>query len=117
MAMLTIDALDAYGANTGAGLARCFGDEPFYLGLVEMLICDEKFDLLAAAIHERNTAACLYISYALADIANGLALTPLAQQIEQMLLCLKLHGDSAVVDRQFRFVQNGLETLRVIQRA
>ena len=40
MRMLTIEALNAYGADTQAGLRRCLGDESFYLGLVEMLVCD-----------------------------------------------------------------------------
>ena len=78
--MLTIDALRSYGADTPSGLQKCFGDEHFYLGMVEMLICDEKFDLLAIAIQERNIAACLHIAYALVDVAYGLALAPLAEQ-------------------------------------
>ena len=114
--MLTIDALRIYGADTPSGLQKCFGDEHFYLGMVEMLICDEKFDLLAIAIQERNIAACLHIAYALVDVAYGLALVPLAEQREKLILCLQLHGDSAVLDRQFKLVNQGIKILRAIQQ-
>lgn len=114
--MLTMDALMIYGADTHAGLRRCLNDEAFYLGLVEMLICDDKFDLLAVALEERNVAACLHIAYALADTAEGLALTPLTEQLEKLILCLQLQGDGAVLDRQFRLVRQALNILRAIQQ-
>ena len=114
--MLTIEALDGYGADTRAGLERCFGSETFYLGLVEMLICDEKFDLLTAAVMERDLHACLYIANAISDTADHLALRPLSEQIEKMVLCLQLQGDGAVLDRQLKLVQQALEPLRTLQR-
>lgn len=114
--MLTIDALRIYGADTPFGLQRCRGDESFYLGLVEMLISDEKFDLLAAAIKERDIAASLHIAYALADTAEALALTPLGEQLEKLILCLQLQGDGAVLDRQIKLVCRGLMLLQAIQK-
>ncbi|MBR1558749.1 MAG: Hpt domain-containing protein [Clostridia bacterium] len=113
--MLTIDALKAYGANTRAGLDRCLGSESFYLGLVEMLICDEKFDILQAAVAERDVSACLHVAYALSDTAESLGLTPLSQQLEQMVLCLQLQGDGAVLDKQLALVERGLDVLKDIQ--
>ncbi len=114
--MLTLNALKIYGADTASGLHRCLGDESFYLGLVEMLICDEKFDLLADAIRERNITACLHIAYALSDTADALALAPLAEQLEKLILCLQLQGDGAVLDRQHKLVNQGLKILQAIQQ-
>lgn len=114
--MLTIEALNTYGADTQAGLSQCLENEPFYLGLVEMLICDEKFDLLAAAIEERNSEVSLAIAYALKETANSLALDPLVEQMEKMLLCLQLHGDAAVLDKQMGLVMRSLDELKRIQQ-
>ena len=115
--MLSIDALNAYGADTPSGMARCLGNESLYLGLVEMLICDEKFDILSSAIKSRTTEACVHIAQALAETADSLALIPLAQKLEMMTLCLQLHGDSAVLDKQLLLVRRGLDDLRRIQQA
>ena len=115
--MLTIDALNAYGADTLSGIARCLNNESLYLGLVEMLICDEKFDILDNAIKIRATEACLHVARTLADTADSLALTPLAQKLEMMTLCLQLQGDVAVLDKQLSIVRRGLEDLKTIQQA
>ena len=112
--MLTIDALDAYGADTRAGLARCLNNERFYLGLVEMLMNDARFDTLCAAVENMDTLVALHTAYALSETASSLALRPLAQQFEQMILCLQLQGDSAVLEKQLRIIRTGMEKLRMI---
>ncbi len=117
MRMLTIEALNAYGADTQAGLRRCLGDESFYLGLVEMLVCDEKFELLAAAVRQRELSACLCLAYALMDTAAGLGLTPLTEQLEKLILCLRLAGDGAVLDKQHGLLARTLLPLQAIQEA
>ena len=114
--MLTIDALKAYGADTRAGIKRCLGCEAFYLGLVEMLVCDENFELLATAVKQRDAEACLIFAYALADTADSLALSPLGEQLDKFIVCLQVRGDSAVVDRLYMLVCRGLEALRRIQQ-
>lgn len=115
--MLTIDALNGYGANTQEGLTQCLGSESFYLGLVEMLICDERFEILAAAGVERNAEACKHIAHALAETAASLGMTRLQQRLEQMLLCLYLAGDFAVLDKQLAMIQRERDILRKIQQA
>ena len=92
--MLTIDALNAYGADTRAGLARCLNNERFYLGLVEMLMNDARFDTLCAAVENMDTLLALHTAYA--------------------LLCLQLQGDSAVLEKQLRIIRTGMEKLRMI---
>jgi len=115
--MLTIEALNAYGANTRAGIARCMNDEPFYLGLIEMLINDEKFEYLDRAIKQRNLEMGLILACALAETASSLGLRPLAEQIEKMILCLQLKGDSAVLDKQLKQIKHWYLKLRDIDIA
>ena len=112
--MLTIDALREYGADTQAGLARCLNDESFYLGLVEMLMNDERFDELFLAVQAMDIHRALHTAYALADTAASLALKPLVDQIDMMILCLQIRGDSAVLEKQLKIVEVGLEKLRMI---
>lgn len=112
--MLTIGALDAYGADTQAGLARCLNDETLYFALVEMLINDCRFEVLSAAVQATDVKRALYAAYALSGTASSLALTPLADQIEKMILCLQVQGDGAVLEKQLRFIEKGLEQLKRI---
>lgn len=112
--MLSIEALKAYGADTRAGVARCLNDERFYLGLVEMLMYDDRFDILTRAVEIMDMPQALHAAYALSETATSLALRPLADQIDQMILCLHVRGDSAVLDKQLRLIQMGLDELRTI---
>lgn len=112
--MLTMDALAAYGADTQAGLAQCLNDGRLYLGLVEMLMYDSRFDDLFAAVKSMDANRALHTAHALAETASSLALRPLAEQIEKMLLCLRVQGDSAVLEKQMRLIMRGLEQLRRI---
>lgn len=112
--MLTIEALKAYGADTKAGLSRCLNNERFYLGLVEMLLNDERFEVLGRAVKNMDAGHALHAAYALSDTASGLALNPLAAHIEQMILCLQVQGDNAVLDKQLRIIRSSLDQLRLI---
>ena len=47
---VTIEALEAYGADVNAGLARCLGMQDFYLKLVDMELKDENFERLDRAL-------------------------------------------------------------------
>lgn len=112
--MLTIEALKAYGADTQKGLLRCMNDEAFYLDLVKKLMHDERFDGLRTSVTNVNLELALHQAHALSEMATSLALRPLAEQIDQMILCLQIQGDSAVLERQMRNIQTGLDTLRSI---
>ena len=114
--MLTMDALKEYGADTQAGLARCLNDEALYLGLVEMLMNDQRFEDMCMVTEALSIRHALHEAYALWETASGLALRPLADQLEQMILCLQLRGDSAVLERQVRLIRLNMEKLRAIDR-
>ena len=112
--MLTMNALRGYGADTQVGLARCMNDESLYLGLVEMLMNDRRFEEMCLAVETLGIRHAMHEAHALLETASSLALTPLAEQLEQMILCLQLRGDSAVLEKQVRLLRLNMEKLREI---
>ena len=44
--MVTIEKLNAFGADTSEGLARCYNNETLYLRLINMLPKEKNFDKL-----------------------------------------------------------------------
>ena len=94
--MLTIDALNTYGANTAEGLSRCFGNEAFYLRLVNMGLADPNFDRLRGALAAHDTAGAFEAAHALKGSLGNLSLTPLFEPISE--LTEKLRGQTAPVD-------------------
>ena len=44
--MVTIEKLNAFGADTNEGLARCYNNETLYLRLINMLPKEKNFDKL-----------------------------------------------------------------------
>jgi len=114
--MLTIEALREYGADTQAGLAQCLNDEGLYLGLVEMLMNDGRFEEMCYSTETMSLRHALHEAYALWMTASGLGLKPLAKQLEQMIMCLQLRGDSQVLDKQVGLIRLCMEQLRAIDR-
>ena len=52
--MLTIDALKELGADIVNGVARCAGDEGFYLKMVAMSLGDDSFEKLKEAVNTQK---------------------------------------------------------------
>ncbi|MBO4395643.1 MAG: Hpt domain-containing protein [Eubacterium sp.] len=77
--MLTIDALNSFGANTDEGLGRCFDNEAFYLRLVGAVPDEKHFDTLKNALDENNLDAAFEAAHALKGVLTNLSLTPLAE--------------------------------------
>ena len=79
--MLTLDALKAYGANTGEGLARCMNMEPFYLKIVGMVLADANFEHLNRAMAARDAGALFNAAHALKGAAGNASLTPIYEPL------------------------------------
>ena len=75
--MITIGSLNAFGANTEEGLARCMGNEALYLKLVGVMLADKNFDKLRSAIESGNLDEAFEAAHALKGALGNLALTPL----------------------------------------
>lgn len=94
--MITVEALNTFGANTAEGLGRCFNNEAFYLKLVGMGLSDPNFDRLHAAIEALDAKAAFEAAHALKGSVGNLALTPLYIPICE--LTEKLRGQSEMGD-------------------
>lgn len=82
--MITIDALNAYGANTKEGLALCMGLEDFYLDLVNKQLEDANFKRLSDAIGRGDAKDAFEAAHALKGALSNLALTPLAEPVTEI---------------------------------
>ena len=83
-AMITMEALNTFGAKTEEGLARCLGEESFYLTLVDSAITDEQIKVLIGQIKEGNLEAAFETSHALKGIYANLSLTPLYDTVYKL---------------------------------
>ena len=54
--MLTVEQLQAFGANTEVGIARCAKREALYLRLVKTIPVDPSFDKLGKALDDKDLA-------------------------------------------------------------
>ena len=98
--MLTIAALNAYGANTAEGLGRCLGREDFYFRLIGMAVKDPGFEKLSAALAAGDAKAAFDAAHALKGILGNLALTPLYTPVSQLTELVRreeLEGTAALL--------------------
>lgn len=75
--MITIDKLNAFGADTQEGLARCFGNESLYLRLVGMVCEESNFDKLSSSIETGDLDSAFEAAHALKGVLGNLSLTPM----------------------------------------
>ena len=74
---MTIETLEAYGADTKAGLQICMNNESFYLRMVKMMPDDSSFQKLYDALETGNLSAAFAAAHALKGATGNLGLTPL----------------------------------------
>jgi len=94
--MITIEALNEYGADTQSGLARCMGMKDFYIRLVRMELNDANFEKLASALESKNMADAFEAAHALKGAVGNLALTPIYDPICE--ITERLRGAEGPVD-------------------
>ena len=81
--MLTIEALNTYGANTAEGLNRCMNNESFYFRLIKMSLQDSSFDKLRTALEAGDLSAAFEAAHALKGVMGNLALTPIYKPVAE----------------------------------
>ena len=74
---MTIEQLEAYGANTQDGLRRCMNNESFYLRMIRMIPEDPNFRKLFDAIENGDLDAGFDAAHALKGSTGNLSLTPI----------------------------------------
>ncbi len=86
--MITIEKLNAFGADTADGLERCFGNESLYLKLVTTIPDDSTFERLEQKIAAKDLDGAFEAAHALKGVLGNLSLTPLytlAVEITELL--------------------------------
>jgi len=87
--MLSVEALNNFGAKTQEGLARCLGQEEFYLRLVKSALDSVDFDKLSAALAEDDLDTAFEKAHALKGVLGNLALTPMFEVAQEMTELLR----------------------------
>ncbi|WP_407458198.1 Hpt domain-containing protein [Fibrobacter sp.] len=91
--MITIEKLNAFGANTAEGLARCFGNEALYLKLVATIPGEGNFDKLKNTLDAGDLENAFLAAHALKGVLGNLSLTPLYVKIADMTEHLRSKTD------------------------
>lgn len=92
--MITIDKLAELGADVEKGVARCMGKEDFYLKLVGMVISDDGYERLQAAIEAGDLDEAFERAHALKGSVANVSLTPLLEPISEMTEQLRVKNDA-----------------------
>ena len=82
--MLTIETLKEFGADTDVGVARCFGNNDFYLKLVRTVPDEKSFDQLSDAVAAGDLDTAFDMAHALKGVLANLSLTPIRKPVEEI---------------------------------
>lgn len=102
--MITIDNLAELGADVEDGVARCMGKEDFYLKLVNMVLADDGYERLKAALEAHDLDEAFERAHALKGTIANVSLTPLLEPISAMTEQLRNRNDidySDLLDKMF----------------
>ena len=81
---MTIESLQAFGADTKAGLARCINREDLYLRLVKMFLQEDRFTGLQKAMESGDGKAVFEAAHAMKGVIGNLSLTPLEGPVGEL---------------------------------
>ena len=87
--MLTVQALQDFGADTQEGLTRCMNNESFYLTMVGMLRQDTSMASLTAALQAQDWSAAFEAAHALKGVLANLAITPVLTPVSALTEALR----------------------------
>ena len=91
--MITIEKLNAFGANTTEGLGRCFGNEALFLKLVATIPGEGNFDKLKNALDAGDLENAFLAAHALKGVLGNLSLTPLYTPVVEITELLRSNTD------------------------
>ena len=92
--MITIDALNRYGANTPEGLTRCMNNEAFYIMLVNKALADRRLDQLEQQIAAKDLEAAFETAHTLKGMYANLSLDPLTKPVSEITELLRNKSDA-----------------------
>ncbi len=91
--MLTLEAMQNYGADVNEGLQRCVNKEALYFKLVATVPTNAGFQKLKDAIMAHDLEAGFQAAHGLKGILLNLALTPLVKPVVEITEHLRSKED------------------------
>ena len=79
--MITLEKLEAFGADTKTGLTRCVNKEDFYLRLVGKAAADFDSDKIKNAISAGDIKGAFEIAHSMKGVSANLALDPITKPV------------------------------------
>ena len=110
--MMTIESLKKYGADVETGLARCMGQEAFYLRFVRMMLDDKNFSQLSKAVEQGDPKAAFEAAHALKGVAGNLSLTPIFEPVSELTDVLRDRTDMPETAEWMDRIRKAMEDLR-----
>ncbi|MCR4562017.1 MAG: Hpt domain-containing protein [Bacilli bacterium] len=92
--MLTVEAMQNYGADTATGISRCANKDTLYLRLVKMVPINDGFEKLYAAIEAKDLEAGFQAAHGLKGILANLSITPLLDPVVEITELLRNKTDA-----------------------
>ena len=92
--MITIEQLEAFGANTKEGLERCLNDEGFYLSLIPSALDGSSYEGLEKALANKDLESAFEAAHALKGVLGNLALTPIYEPMSEITELLRAKTDT-----------------------
>lgn len=92
--MLSIETLQALGANTQEGLTRCLNKEDFYFKMIRMAMQNDGYDRLAQALEKQDLTEAFEAAHSLKGVAGNLSLTPLYDALSEITEALRAKEDA-----------------------
>ena len=92
--MLTIEQLNAFGADTKDGLSRCMEMEALYLRLIGMMEKDTHMAELKTALDQKDLQSAFEAAHALKGVLANLSLTPVLKPISEMTELLRARTET-----------------------
>ena len=90
---MTVKDLKDFGADTEEGMARCMGNEEFYLKMIDIAMKDENLEKLGAELKENDLDAAFETAHALKGVYGNLSLTPIFTPLSEMTEKLRNRTD------------------------
>lgn len=92
--MITIEKIKEFGANTDEGVARCMGNEEFYLKLVATVPEQKEFDELRQSVAAGQLEGAFEAAHALKGVLGNLSITPLYDKVCEITELLRAKTDT-----------------------
>ncbi len=96
--MLTVENLKKTGADVESGIARCAGNEEFYLKIAGMVINSAEYDVLAERIAAKDLEGAFSSAHSLKGIVANASLDDLLAPVSEMTELLRAGNGDADYD-------------------